>query len=136
MVKNKLVLLPLFYPIIIYMNRFRFISILSLLAFLTLSLPSVGQKKSPPSNIKEKTKDGKEDPWADYEEEKDSVCRWECGISFGGYFPNKYSANYYNGSPGNINNVNYVMRVFSSFLKLWLQTNMSVVKDESVNALC
>ena len=72
-------------------------------------MPSAGQKKSPPSNIKEKTKAGKEDPWADYEEEKDSVCRWEFGINLGGYFPNKYSANYYNGVSGNDNTVGYVM---------------------------
>ena len=93
------------------MFLFRSISILSILLFLTIALPSAGQKKSPSSNIKEKIKNGKEDPWADYEEEKDSVARWELGIGFGGYFPSKYSANYYNGSPKNINTVEYVMSI-------------------------
>jgi hypothetical protein len=91
------------------MNRIRLISVFSILLFLMFALPSAGQKKSPHSNVKEQVKNGKEDPWADYKEEKDSVSRWTFGINLGGYFPNKYSANFYNGTPGNINNVNYVM---------------------------
>lgn len=42
-------------------------------------------------------------------EPADSIRRWEFGLNFGAYFPNKYTANFYNGSPGNVNNVNYVM---------------------------
>ena len=94
---------------VLTMNMNRLISILFVLLFLTSSLPSSGQEKMSHSQLKEKTKSGKDDPWADYKEEKDSVSRWACGINIGGYFPNKYSANYYNGTPGNINSVSYVM---------------------------
>jgi hypothetical protein len=91
------------------MSKIGLFSVFCVLLFLTFSLPSSGQKKTPQSNVKEKMKNGKEDPWADYKEEKDSVSRWAYGINFGGYFPNKYAANYYNGSPLNIDSVNYVM---------------------------
>ena len=90
------------------MNKIRIISVFSILLFLAFALPSAGQKKSPHSNVKEQVKNGKEDPWADYKEEKDSVSRWAYGINFGGYFANKYSANYYNGTPGNIDTVSYL----------------------------
>jgi len=35
--------------------------------------------------------------------------RFEYGLNFGVYFPNKYSANFYNGTPGNVNKVDYVL---------------------------
>jgi hypothetical protein len=43
-------------------------------------------------------------------EEPDTIRRWEFGLNFAAYFANKYSANYYNGTPGNINNVNYILK--------------------------
>ena len=43
------------------------------------------------------------------EEEEDSVRTWEFGVNLGGYFANKFSANFYNGVPTNVNTVNYVM---------------------------
>jgi hypothetical protein len=97
------------------MNLNRSVSILFLLLLLMAALPSAGQKKSPKSNIKEKNQAVKDDPWAEYEEEKDSVSRWALGINVGGYFANKVSANYYNGTPGNINNVDFVMKNISFY---------------------
>ena len=91
------------------MKCIRSISILFALALWISALPASAQEKAPGSNVKEKMKNGKEDPWADYQEEKDSVSRWTCGINVGGYFANKYSANYYNGTPENINDVAFVM---------------------------
>ncbi|MCX6244567.1 MAG: hypothetical protein NTU98_07650 [Bacteroidetes bacterium] len=41
--------------------------------------------------------------------EEDRIARWDFGINFGTYFANKYTANYYNGSEGNVNNIGYVM---------------------------
>lgn len=35
--------------------------------------------------------------------------KFEYGLNFGAYFANKYSANYYNGTPDKVNNVNYVV---------------------------
>jgi len=43
------------------------------------------------------------------EEEKDSLRRVEFGLNLGAYFPDKYSAGFYNGTPGNVNNVNYIL---------------------------
>ncbi len=90
------------------MNHTRLIPIFFLLIFLSFSQHSWGQKKISKAELNAKTKSGKEDPWADYKEEKDSINRWAVGINVGAFFPNKYAANFYNGSPGNINNVNYV----------------------------
>ena len=39
----------------------------------------------------------------------DSIRQWDFGINLGAYFPSKYSASYYNGSPGNVNNLDYIM---------------------------
>lgn len=60
---------------------------------------------------KEKAKTGKYADPDDEEEEEDAypVPRFEFGLNFGTYFANKYSANYYNGTPQNVNNINYVM---------------------------
>jgi len=91
------------------MKVIRIIPAFFLLLFLSVALPSHAQKREPQKNVKTKMKNGKEDPWADYQEEKDSISRWAFGINFGGYFPDKYSANYYNGTPGNINTVDFIM---------------------------
>jgi hypothetical protein len=91
------------------MNFIRAILFFSILFFLFISLPVCGQRRTQTTQSKEKIKSGKDDPWADYKEEKDSIPRWAFGINFGAYFPNKYSANYYNGTRSNINNLEYVM---------------------------
>ena len=53
----------------------------------------------------------KSDPWAEFDvEQKDSVRKLEFGLNFGAYFANKYSANFYNGTRENVNNVTYVMK--------------------------
>ena len=98
---------------------------------LLFSLPSPGQKKSPRSNVKDKNQAAKDDPWADYKEEKDSISRWEVGINLGGYFASKYPANFYNGTPGNINNVNYVMSNYYWYqdIKRLLNASTSVEVD-------
>jgi hypothetical protein len=43
------------------------------------------------------------------EKEKEHVVHWNFGINIGGYYANKYPAEFYNGAAYNINNVNYVM---------------------------
>ena len=54
-----------------------------------------------------KTKSSKEE--VDEKEKENKVVRWNFGINLGVYFANKYPANFYNGSPSNENNVNYVL---------------------------
>ncbi len=49
-------------------------------------------------------KDEKEDP------NPFPLKKFEYGLNFGAYFANKYAANFYNGTPGNVNNVDYVMK--------------------------
>ncbi len=97
------------------MKPTRIIPLFLLSLFLILTLPSHAQKREPQKNVKARMKNGKEDPWADYQEEKDSIGRWAYGINFGGYFPNSYSANYYNGTPGNVNTVDFLIKnIFQS----------------------
>ncbi len=58
----------------------------------------------------------------------DSIPRWDFGINLGAYFPDKYSANFYNGTPDNVNNVNYVMSN-----KYWYQDiKYSLDSDDTV----
>jgi hypothetical protein len=75
-----------------------------------MSLPVSGQEKTSNSKQKEKNKTSKH---GQKEEEEDPnpfpLRRVEFGLNFGSYFANKYSANFYNGTPGNVNNVNYIM---------------------------
>jgi hypothetical protein len=47
--------------------------------------------------------DGRDD------DDKLKVKRWEFGVNIGGYFANKYTANFYNGSESNENKLSYVM---------------------------
>lgn len=80
------------------------------LTFLSLTThPVSGQNKITSETRKDREKRAKTDPWAGFEDEVDSIHRWDFGISFGAYFPDKYPANYYNGDTGNVNNVHYVM---------------------------
>ena len=42
--------------------------------------------------------------------QKNNITRWNFGLNVGTYFANKYPAGFYNGSPGNENNVDYVKK--------------------------
>lgn len=80
-----------------------------LLLFLASVFPVAGQNKVAAETRRDKEKRIAKDPWADREDEIDSIVRWDFGLNLGAYFADKYPANFYNGTPGNVNNVNYVM---------------------------
>ena len=75
---------------------------------LALVLPQnlIAQDNTAPGK-KVKTKSLKEE--TDDKEKENKVVRWNFGLNVGVYFANKYPANFYNGSPSNENNVNYVL---------------------------
>jgi Ni/Co efflux regulator RcnB len=79
---------------------------------LSLLTGSVVMAQDKPADKKKNAKSEKRRNYQEQEEwqEEDTLRRWEFGLNFGAYFANKYSANYYNGTPGNINNVQYVLR--------------------------
>jgi hypothetical protein len=81
-----------------------------LTALFIISLPVSGQETMSNAKNKEKNKTQKH---GQKEEEEDPnpfpLRKVEYGLNFGAYFANKYSANYYNGIPTNVNNVNYIM---------------------------
>jgi len=84
--------------------------------FLLLVLVGIGtteivtaQNKVSSESKRDQRNRAREDPWAEFEEEVDSIPRLDFGVNFGAYFPDRYSANFYNGTPDNENNVNYVM---------------------------
>jgi len=68
------------------------------------------QEKVASESKRDQRKRAETDPWAEFEDEVDSIPRWDFGINIGAYFPSKYSAKFYNGTPypPNINNVEYV----------------------------
>ena len=68
----------------------------------------MGQEKNSNPERKAQKNTQKHGPEDQDEEEKDSLRRFEFGVNLGAYFPNRYSAGFYNGSPGNVNNVNYL----------------------------
>lgn len=68
----------------------------------------MAQDSGTPAKSKDAKKVSKE-LYKEENEEKEPIRRWEFGIGFGACFPAKFSANYYNGTPANINNVIYVM---------------------------
>ena len=41
---------------------------------------------------------------------QNSFGRWDLGLNFGLYLPSNYHAAFYNGSSGNVNNVDYVFK--------------------------
>jgi len=84
--------------------------ILCIVIYLNIiSLPSVAQNNTGKSN-KEQQKTQKHGQKDDNEEEnRFPLRRIEFGLNFGAYFANKYSANFYNGSPGNVNNLNFLL---------------------------
>ncbi len=80
-------------------------------ALFFLSLPAIAQEKTSNSQKKEQKKTQKHGMKEEEEEDPNPfpLRKVEFGLNFGAYFANKYSANFYNGSPGNVNTVNYVM---------------------------
>ena len=68
--------------------------------------------------------------------EKEKITHWEFGINFGTYFANRYSANYYNGSDGNINKISYVMSNtywYQEIAKLLNSNDTVVVREVPTN---
>ena len=83
-----------------------------LIVLFTASLRLAGQDNASYLNNKQEKKRKNLDWKGSDEEERDKdsiIHRVELGLNFGAYFPNKYSAGFYDGTPGNINNVNYIM---------------------------
>jgi hypothetical protein len=73
---------------------------------LIMALPAAGQETRSGSRQKEKAKTQKH---GQKEEEEDPnpfpLKKFEYGLNFGAYFANKYSANFYNGTPYNVNSI-------------------------------
>jgi len=82
-------------------------SVFPLIFFLALIFPLSGLTQTNKPGTKEETKSRKELNREKMEE--DRIARWDFGINFGTYFSNKSTANYYNGSDGNVNTIKYVM---------------------------
>jgi hypothetical protein len=79
-------------------------------ALFILSLPVTAQEKMSNSQKKDQNKTQKH---GQKDEEEDPnpfpLRRVEFGLNFGAYFANKYSANFYNGSPENVNRLDFLM---------------------------
>jgi hypothetical protein len=80
-------------------------------ALFVLSLSSYAQEKLTDSRQKEKSKTQKHGLKEEEEEDPNPFPqrKIEFGLNFGAYFANKNSANFYNGAPYNVNNLNYLM---------------------------
>lgn len=78
-------------------GKYTFIFLITLFLF---PLIMDAQRTYQPKKIKQKEKTEEENPFP----------RFEFGINFGTYLPNKYSANYYNGSDRNVNSINYILK--------------------------
>jgi len=106
-----------------------------ILAMLTIMLigstPLQAQRKIPAESRHDREKRALTDPWAGYEDEIDSIRQWEFGINLGAYFPHKYSAGFYSGAPGNVNNLNYVMsnKYWYQDIKRLMGSNDTVIVD-------
>lgn len=85
-------------------SKLNLILILLLLPALLFAQDGKG-KQGKKSKTEKRTNYQEQEEW----EEPDSVRKFEFGLNFGAYFANKFSANYYNGTPGNTNKVSYVM---------------------------
>ncbi len=85
------------------------ISFLLIFLFWGMAVSVIGQERIASESRRDKERRAETDPWAEFEDEADSIHRWDFGINLGAYFPDKYSANFYNGTPDNVNNVNYIM---------------------------
>lgn len=85
--------------------------IAAVLAVVTVQVRAQERSGSNQKSKSKTDKHGMKDDW-DNDEEDDNpwpLRRFEYGINVGAYFPSKYSANFYNGTPENINNANYVL---------------------------
>jgi hypothetical protein len=94
---------------------------------LVLSQNLIAQDKT---GSGKKTKSSKEE--VDEKEIENKVIRWNFGINLGVYFANKYPANFYNGSPSNENNVNYVLsnKYWNDEIKQALDADYKVAVSE------
>lgn len=77
-----------------------------------MSLPVTGQEKISTSKQKEKDKTQKHGLKDEEEEDENPfpLRKFEYGINFGAYFANKYSANFYNGTPDNVNSIEDIFK--------------------------
>jgi hypothetical protein len=82
-------------------------SLIPALLFLVFFLPFTVPAQTGHVETKEEARSRKKKEKE--EKKKEMIPRWEFGINFGTYFANKYTANYYNGSDGNVNSISYVM---------------------------
>ena len=78
-------------------------------ALIVMSLPASGQEKMSNSKQKEKNKTQKHGQKDEEDENPFPLRRVEFGLNFGAYFANKYSANFYSGTPDNVNDINYII---------------------------
>jgi hypothetical protein len=79
-------------------------------ALFILSIPVSGQENQSDSKSKEKQKTRKHGQKEEKEDPNPFPLRkLEFGLNFGAYFANKYSANFYNGSPENVNNIDALL---------------------------
>jgi hypothetical protein len=103
--------------------------LLLLFFILTLVLPQnlIAQEKK---DRDKKSKSSKEE--IDEKEKENKVIRWNFGLNVGVYFANKYPANFYNGSPSNENNVNWVLsqKSFYDEIKNLLHASYKVAVSE------
>jgi hypothetical protein len=65
---------------------------------------------------KSKSKSSKEE--IDEKEKENKVIRWNFGINIGGYYANKYPAEFYNGADYNINRISYVMNNYYRYQEI------------------
>jgi len=59
--------------------------------------------------------------------------KFEYGITIGGYFGNKYSANFYNGSPGNVNTIDYVLK--NTYWKREIRQALGIGETDTTSTL-
>jgi hypothetical protein len=86
------------------MNRKIAVIVLTVISLMTSSV--FAQRRDEQNNPKIRSTDSRSKKKTD--EEKEPIVRWHYGFNFGTYFANKYTANYYNGSEGNVNKFSYV----------------------------
>lgn len=100
-------------------------------ALIILSLPVAGQEQM--SNPKHKEKEKTRKHGQKEEKEDDNpfpLRRIEFGLNIGGYLPNKYSANFYNGSPGNVNNLNFLLS--NSYTRREIKSAMGLSDSDEI----
>jgi hypothetical protein len=93
-----------------------------LLLIMVLIIPPfivMGQKQE---SKKEKTPE-KKSMDDDERTENEPIVHWNFGVNIGGYFAGNYSANFYNGSPQNVNNINYVLSNYYWYQDIYRDLN-------------